>query len=274
MMPRTLTLIRHGESESNLAKDASQTGVPLARVKELMATHTSKRRLTSLGVAQAQRAGEWMRAWITSVMARDSPETSFRFYVSPYVRAMETAAYLHLGVRWRKDVRLVERNWGKIDKLTFEERIAKFGEELKQRKSEAFFWEPEGGESLQLVLNRLRDFNTTLHRECGQKHVVCVGHGETFIDYRFLNEYWSPTDLDKEMTEQDPRTYLENCRIIQYTRENEDGSVGAHLARVRFISSTNPDDPKRNLGWQPIRRPLFSDDDLLAEVLRYPHFLI
>jgi broad specificity phosphatase PhoE len=129
-MPRTLTLGRHGESESNAAKRAAEKGIRHPRELELMRVHTSQRRLTPRGVQQAQRAGEWLRMHFSQEAARrlEPLYSTVRGYFSPYARAMETAGYLGLPIEWRPDARLCERNWGDLDQLTYEERIEKYGE--------------------------------------------------------------------------------------------------------------------------------------------------
>jgi len=87
--PIDLVLIRHGQSEGNLAQARSDKGDDgLWNVQDFKERHTSRYRLTTAGVKQAKQAGDWVKENIT---------TQFdRYYCSEYVRAMETAA--HLGV--------------------------------------------------------------------------------------------------------------------------------------------------------------------------------
>src|SRR5262245_61500602 len=124
MMPRTLTLVRHGESESNAARRFAEKGSPHPNEAALMQTHTSRRRLTPRGVQQATRAGEWLRKHFDSVgCLRDgSAPNGVVGFASPYIRAMETAGHMRLPISWRVDARLAERNWGDMDQLTYEER--------------------------------------------------------------------------------------------------------------------------------------------------------
>ncbi len=233
-----------------------------------MRTHTSERRLTPLGVTQAHAAGVWMKEWLKS---RD--EISKRFYVSPYVRTMETAAHLALGVEWRQDVRICERNWGSMDALTYDERIKRFGETLNDRKELAFFWRPSDGETLQDVFSRLRDFGSTLARDCSSMDVVVVCHGEVMWIERTLLEYWTPYDLRREMKSENPQTKIHNCRIIQYSRELESGELAQKIANVRFINPMAPEDPETNRDWQPVRRPLLNDQQLLSFAESHQRFL-
>jgi broad specificity phosphatase PhoE len=56
---------------------------------EFLRRHSSKWRLTDLGRQQAEAAGKWLR--------ENFPGKSFdRFYVSEYIRCMETAARLDI----------------------------------------------------------------------------------------------------------------------------------------------------------------------------------
>ncbi len=260
-MPLNLTLIRHGESESNLAKSFFEAGKPLSGEADLMKVHTSDRRLTPKGIAQAQAAGEWLRKW----MDEEKIETAnCRFYVSSYVRAMETAGHLHVPeARWRLENRLVERNWGTLDQLPYEERLRLFGEEMKRRKEFAFFWRPSSGETMQDVFLRFRDLADTLHRECERKHVFLVCHGETMWAARTVLEYWTPRQLRDHMLERDNRTRIHNCRIIQYTRVLDAEHRADRLSRVRFVDPVHPDDPARNLGWAKVARPMYTSGELL-----------
>lgn len=267
-MPLSITFIRHGESESNVVKDLKEANQEIPNEEALMRVHTSERRLTTKGVAQAQAAGVWMREWL-----KTRPGNQKRFYVSPYVRTQETAAHLGLGVDWRVDPRLVERNWGMMDSLTYEERIKRFGDTLNERKERAFFWRPSDGETLQDVFLRVRDFAGTLTRDCPFMDVVVVCHGEVMWVERTLLEYWTPHDLSAHMTGHDPKTYVSNCRIIQYTREQDNAEPAQRIVRVRFIDPTDPNNPEKNLDWQPIKRPLLSDADLLRFAEKHPRYL-
>ena len=270
MMPYTLTLIRHGQSESNYAHLASQRGEKLRGEKELMSLHASDRRMTNKGIEQARRAGEWFRQWYNE---QASPKLKIdpRCYVSPYVRARETAAHLGLRTRWRLDIRLCERNWGEIEQLTYEERHAKFSEVLEKQHEFAYFWRPHDGETLQDVFLRGRDFVGTLERQCEHMHVVCVTHGETMYVFRAIFEYLMPDQLRAAMSDSDTRTDMRNCRAIQY-RRGVHATREEYFSHVRFVDTSAPDDPGTNTDWIPIDRTLFSDKELLASVEAFPRF--
>lgn len=194
-------------------------------------------------------------------------------YVSPYARAMETAGHLGFGADWRPDSRIVERNWGEFDQMPYSERLRLFEEQLELRKSHAFYWRPTNGETFQDVFNRLRDLLGSLHRECHAMDVLAVCHGETMWVFRDILEKMMPQDLRDAMMGQNDQTRIRNCRIIQYTREREDGSWSPRLERMRFVNPEAPDDPATNMDWTPIARRRWSSDDLLAYVGALPLFI-
>lgn len=286
-LPRTLTSIRHGESESNIAKWLAESGKAHPREAELMATHTSRRRLTAKGILQAKRAGVWLRAYFLQDAIRRGivPYSTVRGYVSPYARTMETGGYLDLPINWRPDARLSERNWGDLDQLTYEERQSKYGT-LHQREQHGIYWPAGNGETLQMLGTRLWQHFHMLAQDHADDDVIDVSHGETILTKRFLLERWLPEDLVNKMIstdrilartilgrEPDRQQKMINCRIIQHTREREDGTLSNSYCRVRLIDPERPDDPAWNLDWTPIVRRTFTSNELLEYVEQFPHYL-
>lgn len=268
-MPISLVLLRHGESESNKAKSLFEAGKILASEDGLMNIHTSERRLTPLGVNQAKTAG----SWLTQNWFDEAHESDYRLIVSPYVRAMETAGNLGFGNDWRHDIRVVERNWGEFDQMPYAERARLFQTELKLRKEHAFFWRPTNGETLQDVFSRLRDMTGTLHRECSNKRVLVVSHGETMWVWRTILERMLPQELRAAMLSNDDRIWIHNCRVIEYTRLSEDGTLEPRFVRFRFVNTADPNDPDSNTGWMPLTRRTWTHAELLEFVSTFKTFL-
>lgn len=82
--------------------------------------HSSLWRLSDRGREQARIAGEWLRKEIDHLRILDQlqPDQSpiYRYYVSEYIRAMETAALLDIkDAKWFVEVQLRERDWGTFD---------------------------------------------------------------------------------------------------------------------------------------------------------------
>lgn len=288
VMPRTLTLIRHGESESNAAKRAAEQGIVHPNEGNLMAAHTSERRLTPRGVQQAKRAGAWLTAYFEEVARREGTEpfSNAIGYMSPYARAMETAGNLGLPIIWLPDARLSERNWGELDQLPYEQRVRKYGENMKFREKHGMFWPAANGETLQALSTRVwQHFYKARHEHSGQD-MLQVSHGETILTERFMLERWLPIDIvrmmiltDTRLSQEvygvapDMRNKLINCRIVQYTRQREDGTWANSYQRVRLIAPSDPKNQEMNLDWKPIVRRKFTSAELLEYVEQFPHFL-
>ncbi len=287
VMPRTFTLVRHGESEGNAAKRLREKSLPVPNEEKLRDQHTSLLRLTPRGVKQAQRAGEWLREDFAR-MARELGETPFANalgFFSPYVRAMETTGEMDLPIVWMPDARLCERNYGDLDQLTYEERALRYAS-LDKRERHGMFWPAGTGETLQAVSTRIWQHFYKLCNEHSERDVVEVSHGETILTKRFMLERWLPEEVVRMMYATDTRlsekmlgvptdfqNKIVNCRIVQYTRQREDGTWSSSYTRVRTIAPLEPDNPAMNLPWTPIVRRKYSSAQLLEYARQFPHFL-
>src|SRR5688572_6198328 len=172
-MPIDLVLVRHGESEGNVLKKRAEKGDSTGFTDEFRARHSSKFRLSDRGIEQAKAAGAWLKA---------NGFASFdRYYVSEYLRAKETAGLLGLQLgsrRWFADFALRERDYGLWDTMSFEERSRKFEDYVRHQTRDGKYWMPPGGESVSEVALRIGRTLDTLTRECGDKRVIIVSHGE------------------------------------------------------------------------------------------------
>jgi hypothetical protein len=148
------------------------------------------------------------------------------------------------------------------------------------------FWPAGNGETLQALSTRMWQHFYMLQKDCEELDVVDVSHGETILTQRFMLERWLPEDVVRMMLRTDSKLSEEvlgeptdwqnkiiNCRIIQYTREREDGTWGDKYCRVRLIAPSAPTDPVKNTDWLPIERRRFTSDELLEYVQQFPHFL-
>src|SRR3989338_2708051 len=99
MLPIDIILVRHGQSEGNKANNASRKGDNSFFTPEFRNRHSRTFLLTDKGIAQAKAASEWLK--------NNVPMPLDRFYVSDYMRAKETAAYLELpDALWRVEFHL------------------------------------------------------------------------------------------------------------------------------------------------------------------------
>lgn len=263
-LPVDLVLVRHGQSEGNAAKRLSEKGLHESYTPEFRSRHSSSFRLTELGRKQALVAGSWIQ--------RNFPRFD-RYYVSEYLRAMETAGNLELpGARWFSDPYLTERDWGELDSVPENERAEKFGEVLRKQKSDPFFWRPPNGETFTDLCLRVDRVLNTLHRECGDMRVIIVCHGEVIRAFQVRLERMSQSKFRTlaASTKQSDRIY--NCEVLHYSRrENGSGKLARHVGWLNRIRPAG--DPAWSSGWQAIKRITYSNDDLLKIVNRTPRMI-
>lgn len=257
-MPVDLVLVRHGESEGNVANKRSRRGDNSAFTKTFRNRHSSQWRLTDRGKEQARVAGRWIR---------DTIGRHFdRCYVSEYLRAMETAALLKLpGAEWYKEFYLRERDWGELDVMPDDERRRRFAGALRKREADSFFWTPPGGESMAQLCLRVDRVLNTLHRECSDMKVIIVCHGEVMWAFRVRLERMSQGRFIALDESTRPADHIHNCQVIHYTRR--DPGTDALLRRYDWMRSVCPTDPKKSFNlWVPIVRERHSNTDLLKLV--------
>jgi NAD+ kinase len=262
-MPIDLVFVRHGESEQNLASNRGKKGDSSLYTPEFKARHGSHHRLTKKGREQAGAAGDWLKKHDIAHFDRR--------YVSDYVRAKETAGLLDVqGPDWYVDYMLREREWGDFDGASWEERQEQTKDALVTKDTDPFYWIPPNGESIAQLTVRLRPLINTLHRECSDKRVVVVCHGEVMRAFRQLIERmdlatWAALDASRNDLDR-----IHNCQIIHYTRRNPDtGELSSHLDWMRSICPW--DEAKSTNTWQKISRKHFSNAELLDIVSNTKH---
>ncbi len=265
-VPRDILLVRHGESEQNIAKKKSKKGDHSLFTKEFRGRHNSTFRLTDKGRKQADMAGDYIRAHLG--------DSFYRYYVSEYSRALETAALLKLPfAKWRMEFYLRERDWGKLDVVSEEDKSTTFKEAMDQRKRDGFFWRPPGGESMSAVCLRWDRFINTLARECdGEDKVIVVCHGEVMWAARVRMEKMSHRDYQALEASPRPQDKIHNCQILHYTRENpETKKLSKHFG---WMMSICPTDLSRSSNvWVPIERKEYSNAEIQKIAEEYPRMI-
>jgi NAD+ kinase len=265
-MPRDLLVVRHGESEGNVAQAAVKRGDD-SLMKQLDTVHTEQWRLSPLGRQQARAAGEWVR--------REFPEGFSRYLTSWYVRAMETSVGMNLpGAEWFPHIMLSERNWGRASSATAEERRSgPVAADLARRRRDGIWWSPAGGESVAETMVRLHEVLDAQHREQSDGRVVMVCHGEIMWALRVLLERlppWLYRELDKSSN---PHDRIHNCQIFHYTRVNPSDPSDV-CPRLEWVRSVCPWDTTLSSNkWREITRRRFNNDELRAAVERCRQFM-
>lgn len=259
MMPLDLTLVRHMESEGNVATHASAGGDDSYYTPEFRARHSRDWRLSDKGRGQAPVVGAWIRENVS--------ETFTRYLVSDYLRARETAALLNLrNPAWRIDINLRERDWGEADVMTHGERLARFGDIFTRKRANSYLWSPPNGEPMPHVVARVRDNLGTLHRECSDGNVVVVCHGEVMWGYRMPLEALSMEDWNRLDASKDPHDHIYNGQVLQYTRRNPEDPTDVRR-RFEWTRSVCPTNLSLSSNvWRPIVRRTYTNEELLASL--------
>jgi broad specificity phosphatase PhoE len=222
--PKRLWLVRHGQSQGNVARDAADEAGAHEIDIEMRDVDVP---LSALGGKQAEAAGRWFAA-----LPRDErPEIVLS---SPYVRARQTAkiiceqgALAGGPARTIIDERLREREFGIFDRLTAAGIRHRFPEEAAHRRRLGkFYHRAPGGESWADVILRLRSMLNTINLQHSDKRVLIVCHQVVVFCFRYILE-----ELDEaEILGIDKQAEVLNCGIAAY--DFESGPNGGCMAQL------------------------------------------
>jgi 2,3-bisphosphoglycerate-dependent phosphoglycerate mutase len=207
--PSHLVIVRHGESERNVAKDAAKRAELHSFGSGLRDMDT---KLTPRGHQQAQAVGEHLAK-------------QYRFdvlFTSPYLRTRETTEEIASKLTHKSPIVLEERireiEFGVLDGLTPKGIKKKYPEEDARREREGKYWyRPPGGESRPDVALRVQSFLGTLTRDYREKSVLIVCHSVVVLIFRRLLERWGETDYLKVDNEVD----VLNCSLTIYHYDHD-----------------------------------------------------
>jgi broad specificity phosphatase PhoE len=207
--PAALDLVRHGESEGNLADDrAHSLGAPTLE----LADRDADVALSPTGRDQAAAFGAWLSLRGPGVR----PTIVFS---SPYARARTTAEIaLDAGgllVPLKLDERLRERELGIFDGLTGHGIRERYPEEAARRARQGkFYYRPPSGESWADVALRVRSFLHHLRAEYAGDRVLVTSHQAVIMNFRYVLEELT----ESELLEIDAGPPLANCALTRYVR--------------------------------------------------------
>jgi len=208
--PERLYLVRHGQSQGNVARDAADEAGSHEIDIDIRDVDVP---LSDLGVQQAEAAGRWF----ASLPNDQKPELILS---SPYIRARQTAEIVCKGgalaegvARTIVDERLREREFGIFDRLTTKGIRAKFPEEAAHRsRLGKFYHRPPGGESWADVILRLRSMLNTINLHYCDRRVLVVCHQVVVLCFRYILE-----ELDEAaILSIDKQSEVLNCGIAAY----------------------------------------------------------
>lgn len=258
MMPVNLIVVRHGESIGNIAKRMSEEG-DNSLIERLRGTHTAHWPLTKKGIGQAKKTGLFLNQLILNEKMYFD-----KMYVSSYARAMQTAGHLDLiRSNWLVDTRISERDWGVLDRMTEEERQQKFGEAIKMRTVEPFFWAPPGGEMFRELIIRVRDFIDSLYRADIQNAIV-VCHGEVMKAFRIIFLQMTPMEYAEMEFSKESLKRIHNCQVDHYSRRSYTSLELSH--RLEWLQIHRPSEQEGVvIPWHHISKKRFNSFELLRE---------
>ncbi|MBM9461673.1 histidine phosphatase family protein [Nocardioides sp. zg-536] len=222
--PKSLVLVRHGESRGNQADDAARSaGAEVLDLKE----RDADVELSDTGREQAHALG----SWIAELDAESRPTVVL---ASPYRRAADTAslaleALADAGLQVVYDERLRERDFGALDRLTGAGIRARHPEEAERRKHVGkFYYQPPSGESWANVAQRARNLLSDLRHGFDGERVWMFTHQAVIMTFRYILEEIEEADLlalDREVR-------IGNASVTTYRRE------GAFLELESFADTT------------------------------------
>jgi len=265
-LPIDLVLIRHGESESNVANRADRAGnQTLISTPGHQERHSSEFRLTDTGIRQAVAAGAWL--------GRNFDGRFDYCLSSPFARAIETVSYLGLDdPGWDLDPYLVERDHGDLDGLSQAEKEARFGPDYTSRIIRHFYRRPPNGESRLDLGLRWDRIMLSLSQRHSEHRVAIVAH-ETIIEAGMIRRlHWTIEEFYEWKKANDPATKIHNCQIIQFSRRNPE--TKQVIDKVRWWRTVCPWDLSiSDPSWRPIEARRFSSLELLDMANRYPRLI-
>lgn len=193
-MTSRLVLVRHGESEGNIAATrAERSGAPLVGIS----TRDADTPLSARGEDQARALGDHL----AGLPPEEVPEV---LWCSPYVRARRTAALAlgsaGLGLPTVVDERLRDRELGVLDGLTSHGVAERFPDEAARRDHLGkMYYRPPGGESWADVALRLRSVVGDLVRAEPDRRVLVVCHDAVIWLLRYVCEQLTEDELMAEV---------------------------------------------------------------------------
>lgn len=221
--PDRLWIVRHGQSESNVARAVAEAaafdniGISVRDVDV---------QLSALGQQQARAVGRWLG----ESPQQDRPTVVL---VSPYRRALQTARLIcesaGIEVRredgtWVVDERLREKEFGVLTGLT-KAGVASLhpNEHALRMLFGKFYHRPPGGESYCDVIMRLRSLLGTVSREyAAGERVLIVCHSVVVNCFRYLLERMT----EEEIMEEDRVNEVWNCSVTAYRFDPTAGRRG------------------------------------------------
>lgn len=210
--PALLVLVRHGQSERNVAKRQNRFYLNDEARKAVKGIPDHRIRLTDEGRRQAS---------ITGAAIRDFFGTFDYVIHSGYARTAETATAMLAAypdeerrqIHVRHHLFIRERDGGHAYDMTDAEATAAFPWLQDYWNTFGpFFARPPGGESLAQVCERVYAFLQRVARTMAGRRVLVVTHGGTLWCFRYVLERWTYEEAEERFRTESIR----NCSVTSY----------------------------------------------------------
>lgn len=237
-------LVRHGQSEGNVAAELAQRD-GLERID--VPARDPDVELSGTGREQAAAVGRWLG----ELAGPDQPGV---VWTSPYRRARQTGEIAlreaDVDLDMRVDERLRDRDMGITDMLTADGITKKYPEEAERRAwIGKFYYRPPGGESWADVAGRVRAVLAELATVEGHEVALVTAHDVVVLLFCYVAE-----GLDEEaVLERSRSNPLRNAAICRLVRDPSSPTGWA-------VTDYNLDDHLRREGVEVTDQPGASDE--------------
>jgi broad specificity phosphatase PhoE len=207
-----VVITRHGLGWHNLSNRASRQGnwAEHLRLRTLINHNQYMSPLAPEGFAQARA----LRPHVQRLLRMPWVDEVFG-YVSPQLRAVQTANELALPIPWDYDHRLRERYWGEMERLVqTSENYARIKALMHECEQVDPFKSPPGGESIKQHYDEFTEFLSDKDAQHPGGTLYLSSHGEKQRVASMVHEGHPVTDWAKF---QFP---VPNCLTIAYSRVN------------------------------------------------------
>jgi broad specificity phosphatase PhoE len=225
-LPAALWLVRHGESEGNIANTLARRERALRLDLNVNDSEVS---LSDTGRTQAKALG----TWIGDLPSDERPTMAV---VSPYERTRETAEIVLAeaglsSLPLHYDERLRDREQGVLDRLTGAGFRDAYPEEAERAQYVGKFWyRPTGGESWADVILRIRASLLEARLFWPDERILVVSHDMPILGFRYVLEELTTADvLAMSGT-------VQNCSVTRYEQ------VAGALVLEHFADTTALDE--------------------------------
>ncbi len=204
--PELLVIVRHGQSELNVARDLEEVTNDPSHINRFLTIRDLDVQLTEEGKRQASETGKYLKRLEFDAV-----------FSSPYLRCKQTAEEItrHFASRVSLyyDNRIREKEFGWIHGLTTDQIKERFPNEHAAYHRDGKYWyRPPGGENYPDVEQRVHMFLDKLHRDYAEKNVLVVTHAVPFLLFRALFEHLGEEDVLRVQKKND----VKNCGIALY----------------------------------------------------------